>query len=158
MFVAATPAAAQKAVKTTITGLLVDYRCYGLYPHDAAVDSAYSKCTLGGVPKGDRVAVITALGEVYFLKGNFTKYGNATIKQYIGATVTVSGNLTQVDAAAEIDTLEATATDTRRNPAPSEQVKNRKIRKGDYHEGDPRVGLMLVVDVTSASVVQPIAQ
>jgi hypothetical protein len=143
-----------KPSKMTVTGRLVDYRCLLLFGADATPGSKYSDCVFNGVPKGDRVALVTSTGVVYFLTGTYTQAGNGQIKRYIDATVSVSGIVSQVDAAATLAPAEATPTDTRRNPVRTGEVKEETTRRGDYREGDPKKLWWFFMDATSASVVK----
>lgn len=141
-----------KPANMTITGQLVDYRCLMLFGHDPMKGSKYSNCVFNGVPKGDRVALVTSTGVIYFLKGTYTQAGNGLIKRYIDAIVNVKGLVSQVDAAAVLAPVEPTATDTRRNPSGLGEVIEETTRRGDYREGDPKELWWFFIDATSASV------
>jgi hypothetical protein len=143
-----------KPVKMTITGRIVDYRCLVLYGADPTPESKYSDCVYNGVPKGDRIAVVTSTGEVYFVIGTFTQAGNGKIKHYIDATLAVTGTVSQVDMAAVLAPVEATVTDTRRNPTRTGEVNEDTTRRGDYREGDPKQRWWFFIDATSASMVK----
>lgn len=143
-----------KPAKMTVTGRLVDYRCLLLFGADATPGSKYSECVFNGVPKGDRVALVTPTGVVYFLTGTFTQAGNGQIKRYIDATVAVTGTVSQLDAAAVLAAAEPIATDTRRNPVRTGEVKEITTIRGDYREGDPKQLWWFFMDATAASVVK----
>jgi hypothetical protein len=128
-----------KPVSMTLTGQLIDYRCYMLFGYDAEPGSKYAKCTLRGVPKGDRIALITANKTVYFVRGGYTQAGNAQIKRYIDAIVRVTGTVGQVDAQAYFWLADPPPTnDTRRNPTKGDEVSEDTTKRGDYREGDPK--------------------
>jgi hypothetical protein len=143
-----------KPAKMTITGRLVDHRCLLLFGADATPGSKYSDCVFNGVPKGDRVALVTSTGVVYFLTGTYTQAGNGQIKRYIDATVAVTGTVSQLNAAAALATPDPPATDIRRNPVRTGEVKETTTRLGDYREGDPKELWWFFLDATSASIVK----
>ena len=143
-----------KPARMTITGRIVDYRCLVLYGADPTPGSKYSDCVFNGVPKGDRIAVVTSTGEVYFVIGTFTQAGNGKIKHYIDATLAVTGTVSQVDMAAVLAPVEAAVTDTRRNPIRIGEVNEDTTRRGDYREGDPKQRWWFFIDATAATMVK----
>lgn len=144
-----------KPVTMTLTGKVIDYRCYMLFKHDPTPGSKYSNCTFRGVPKGDRIALITPTGTVYFLRGNFTQAGNGRIKRYIDADVTVTGLVGQMNAETFLAAPpDPAAVDTRRNPTRTGEVNADKTTRNDYHEGDPTTLWWFWIEPTSVPTVK----
>jgi hypothetical protein len=128
------------------TGKLVDVACYTLI--GASRVEELQKCQETSAAKGQRLAILTAFG-LYYLKGPFTENGNKALLPLLDHPVQAFGTVTLQDAALVLAPAPDPAGDTRRKPNRTGEVKFDKTRRNDYREGDPRTGMMNVIELTS---------
>ena len=152
---AAGPASAQKAPKpisVTVVGKLVDYACYQVFGEDQTRAVELAACQEKGAAKNDRLALITPTG-TYFAGGTFADKNNEKLRLYLNRMISVTGIVTEVDAAAVLAVPEP-AGDTRRNPVRTGEINHDTTRRGNYREGDPRTGIILFLEPTTATLVE----
>ena len=86
------------AMPETVSGEVIDLACYarnrstGMH-HDRALECAWACVRWEGQPVG----LLTADGTIYQLAGGLTAHSNLKIAQYLARTVTVIGEVAEVD-------------------------------------------------------------
>jgi hypothetical protein len=129
----------------SVTGKLIDVACYTLI--GASREEELAKCQETSAIKGERLAILSAFG-MYYIKGSFTENGNKLLLPLLNHPVTAYGTITTQDAALVLAVTEPPG-DTRRKPNRTGEVNMDKTRRNDFREGDPRSGMMNVIEITS---------
>ena len=83
----------------TVTGQVIDLYCYTLNKADVGMDHRSGReCAWACVKyEGQPVGLLTADGKVYQLAGGLVANNNAKIAPHVTHTVTVTGNVTELD-------------------------------------------------------------
>jgi hypothetical protein len=88
---AAAFAPAVRATPTTVKGELIDTSC----GKNGEKGEALEKCSKACAGRGEPVAVYTADGGVYLVKGAYSADKNAKLIEFMGKTVEVTGEVTK---------------------------------------------------------------
>ena len=83
----------------TVTGQVIDLYCYSMNKADAGMDHRAGRDCAWACAKyeGQPVGLLTSDGKVYQLAGGLVANNNAKIALHITHTVTVTGNVTDLD-------------------------------------------------------------
>jgi len=151
-----------------VVGQLVDSACNMMMARTAAVLAPeHLKCAIVCAQKGGRLAVVTAMGEVYMVTGALTLDNNAKLIQFVNQNVTVTGTVSVIQAALQpadavvVGTVDAVLQPpTRiikgepRRATGSEDgvVVKTTFRKGGFREGDVRASTELSIDAVDIAL------
>src|ERR1700674_3587560 len=96
------------AAPTTVTGVLVDKGCYTKDKANTTNDhkGMGATCAQDCAKKGNRVALVTATGDVYDVTGDLAADNNAKLVPHMSHTMALTGEVTDVKGT---KTIEATA-------------------------------------------------
>jgi hypothetical protein len=153
-----------RAAADVITGKLVDSACnMTMGKTDLVLAPDHLKCAIACAQKGGRLAVVTEKGEVYAVTGPLTQDNNARLMQFINQTVTLTGTLGVIQAAAGVLPApqppgKVAPPDKRRPTGAEDGVVSKTTRTGDFREGDIATGPELSIELVSIDLVPVIKQ
>jgi len=139
------------AAADDITGVLVDSACYASYGAKAT-SADHLKCAITCAQRGQRLAVVTAKGQVYMVTGVFTQGNSAKLIPLLNLPVVFTGTLGVRVPDSGVPTLTST-TDTRRPSGTQDSVVTKTVRRGDFQEGDVPNASELTIELLSFKLV-----
>jgi hypothetical protein len=145
------------AAVDTVSGVLVDSSCSMSLGLTAATSAAHAACALACAQKGNRLAVVTANGDVYMVIGALSLAGNAKLLPMLNKSIVVTGTIgTRVlDAIAPVPPLVPTLTskvDTRRPTSNPDTIVVAAPKSGDVREGEAQSGTELTINVLTVTL------
>jgi hypothetical protein len=140
----------QIAAAASFTGMLVESACYATLGIEEATEADHTKCAIACAQKGQRLALVTATGDVYMVIGALTQNNNAKLIPLLNRTVVLTG--TVAVRPPDNPFPPAVQSDGRRPTGTKDAIVLAKVRKGDFKEGDvPDAGEM-TIEVSSIQV------
>jgi hypothetical protein len=150
------------AAVDTVSGVLVDSACSMSLGLAAATSAAHAACATTCAQKGNRLAVVTAKGDVYMVTGAFTLENNAKLLPMLNRSIVVTGTIairvvdavapTPTPTATSTPTLTSTSTDLRRPTSNPDTVVVAAPKKGDVREGEVPAGTELTIEAVTVSL------
>jgi hypothetical protein len=147
------------AAVDTVTGVLVDNSCSMSLGLTAATSAAHATCAMVCAQKGNRLAIVTAKGDVYMVTGALTQENNAKLLPMLNRTIVVTGTIATrlLDAIAPVPppSLTPTLTSVTNLARPTSNPDTLVVtapKKGDVREGELPAGSELTIEALTVSL------
>jgi hypothetical protein len=141
---------------TTLTGVVADASCFLTRGKTAMGAGSHEKCAVVCAQRGNRLALVTAKGDVYMIVGTLAQNNNAGLLQFVNKTVVMTGQVSQVAIIVPDVVTKGGKTDNRR-PTGTEDGIAVLVKKGDARQGDNYAGTETVLDAATIVLTKPIS-